>query len=86
MNPNKQGDLDLKQKRLQEMSQQIERIQKQMNKVAEKVYSNELKMDKLEQYSRSNCLIFHENHVINGLNSKLNLPTNLQNSDVDIMP
>ena len=80
------------------MSQQIERIQKQVNKVAEKVYSNELKMDKHEQYSRSNCLIFHgcsnapqgndyeafENHVINKLNSKLNLPTNLQNSDLDI--
>ena len=55
-------------------------------------------MDKLEQYSRSNCLIFHgctdaperndyeafENHVINKLNSKLNLPTDLRNSDAAI--
>ena len=96
--PNKSGDLDLEQKWLQDMSQQIEGIQKQVNKVAEKVYSNELNMDKLEQYSRSNGLIFHGctdappgndyeafvNHVINKLNSKLTLPTNLQNSDVDI--
>ena len=45
MGPNKPGDLDLEQKWLQDMSQLIERIQKQVNKVAEKVYSNELKTE-----------------------------------------
>ena len=37
MGPNKPGNLDLEQKWLQDMSQQMERIQKQVNKVAEKV-------------------------------------------------
>ena len=54
-------------------------------------------MDKIEQYSRSNCLILHgytdapdgkdkafEDHAITKLNSNVDLPTHLQNSDIDI--
>ena len=92
------GDLAFQRNFLQGLSEQISKIKKQVTKIAEQVYSNELRIDKMEQYSRSNCLILHgctdapdgkdnltfENHVVERLSNKLDLDIKIQNSDIDI--
>ena len=73
-------------------------IEVTVRELAHKVSINERRIDDLEQYSRSNCLILHgcqnvpakatnevfESFVLNTLNSRLNLPSELTHSDIDI--
>lgn len=85
---------------LAELSQMIATMKASLDQIADQVFYNERKIDDLEQYSRSNCLILHgctdlptknydnsqatENFVLDKLNSKLKLDTPLVNSDIDI--
>ena len=85
-------------KHLDEMSQMIASVKVTIDQLADQLYENERRLDDLEQYSRSNCLILHnddippkessnqmfENFVLSKLNSKLQLSTPLVNNDIDI--
>ena len=70
-----------------------------VDQIAAQVQENERRLDDMEQYGRSNCLILHgckdlplkdaenkvvEKHVINVLNSKPQLTTPLTSVDIDI--
>ena len=62
------------------------------------IYNQELKLDSLEQYSRSNCVIVHgceanfrqmtdrqvENYVLDVINNHLNLPCEIDEYELDI--
>lgn len=101
-NKNKTNDAEtvaVQGQHLAELSQMIASIKVSLDQIADQVFDNEKKIDDLEQYSRSNCLILHgctdlppkdsnnqatENFVLDKLNSKLKLDTPLVNSDIDI--
>ena len=69
-----------------------------VNEMTEKIYQHERRIDSLEQYSRSNCLILHgcqdvpknasnfefENYVCKKINSNLQLSQPLKNKHIDI--
>ena len=91
------GSVDAQGKFLDEVSEMISIIKGTVESISEKVQQNEKKIDDLEQYSRSNCLILHgccnspkgnnnafEDYVVNFLNNKLKLPAPISHSDIDI--
>ena len=85
---------------LTDISEMISLIKVTVEDISKKVKENEKKIDDLQQYSRSNCLILHgchnaptgadvsnqvfEDFVIGFPNSKLNLPSAVSRSDIDI--
>ena len=80
------------------MGKLIALIKTAVNEMTEKIYQNERRIDSLEQYSRSNCLILHgcqdvpknasnfkfESYVCKKFNSNLQLSQSLKNGDIDI--
>ena len=90
--------IDVQGKHLEEVSEMISSIEVTVRELAHKVSINVRRIDDLEQYSRSNFLILHgcqnvpakatnevfESFVLNTLNSRLNLPSELTHSDIDI--
>ena len=75
----------------------IDSIKVEVGQLAEMVEKQEQYLDDLEQYGRSNCLILHgnnidhrissmdvEKYVLNIINTKLDLPTSISDSDIDI--
>ena len=82
---------------LMKLSTIIDSIKVEVGQLAEMVEKQEQYLDDLEQYGRSNCLILHgnnidhrissmdvEKYVLNILNTKLDLPTSISDSDIDI--
>ena len=82
---------------LMKLSTIIDSIKIEVGQLAEMVEKQEQYLDDLEQYGRSNCLILHgnnidhrissidvEKYVLNILNTRLNLPTSISDSDIDI--
>ena len=83
---------------LKQMGNLIASIKMAVNEMTEKIYQHEKRIDGLEQYSRSNCLILHgcpdvqknasnfefENCVCKKINSNLQLSQPLKNKDIDI--
>ena len=82
---------------LMKLSTIIDSIKVEVGQLAEMVEKQEQYLDDLEQYGRSNCLILHgnnidhrissmdvEKYVLNILNTRLNLPTSVSDSDIDI--
>lgn len=82
---------------LKELSQEIQKLKEEFASVRTWMEEQDMKMDDLEQYSRSNCLVLHgnsidpkisnpevERYVISTINSRLNLPTNISVNDIDI--
>ena len=82
---------------LMKLSTIIDSIKVAVRQLAEMVEKQEQYLDDLEQYGRSNCFILHgnnidhrisnmdiEKYVLNILNTKLNLPTSVCDSDIDI--
>ena len=80
--------VDLQGWQLHELAEMITSERCAVDQMAAQVQENERRLDDMEQYGRSNCLIFHgckdlppkdaenmvvEKHVINVLNSKLQL-------------
>ena len=89
----------LQHQELMKLSTIIDSIKVEVGQLAEMVEKQEQYLDDLEQYGRSNCLILHGNnidhrissidvekyeYVLNILNTRLNLPTSVSDSDVDI--
>ena len=75
----------------------INSIKVEVGQLVEKVEKQEQYLYDLEQHERSNCLILHgnnidhrissmdaEKYVLNILNTRLNLPTSVSDSDIDI--
>ena len=54
------GTIDVQGKHLEEVSEMISSIEVTVRELAHKVSINERRIDDLEQYSRSNCLILHQ--------------------------
>ena len=92
------GDKDQKEL-LEELSQSITAIKATIKDLAKQIEEKEKRMDDLEQYGRSNCLILHgyvdlpkenagyvtfENFVLDTLNSRLKFAHSIHNSDIDI--
>ena len=88
---------DLQGRQLQELAEMITSVRCAVDQIAAQVQENERRFDDMEQYGRSNCLILHgckdllrkdaenkavEKHVIDVLNSKLQLTTLLTSLDV----
>ena len=82
---------------LMKLSTIIDSIKVEVGQLAEMVEKQEQYLDDLEQYGRFNCLILHgnnidhkissmdvEKYVLNILNTRLDLPTSVSDSDVDI--
>ena len=84
---------------LEELSQSITEIKAKIKDLAKQIEEKEKRMDDLEQYGRSNCLILHgcvdlpkenagyvtfENFVLDTLNSRLKFAHPIHNSDIDI--
>ena len=82
---------------LTKLSTIIDSIKVEVGQLAEMVEKQEQYLDDLEQYGRSNCLILHgsnidhrissmdvEKYVLNILNTRINLPTSVSDSDIDI--
>ena len=85
---------------LTDISEMISLIKVTVEDISKKVKENEKKINDLQQHSRSNCLILHgchnaptgadvsnrvfEDFVIGFPNSKLNLPSAVSRSDIDI--
>ena len=82
---------------LMKLSTITDSIKVEVGQLAEMVEKQEQYLDDLEQYGRSNCLILHgnnidhrirsidvEKYVLNILNTRLNLPTSVSDSDIDI--
>ena len=62
------GTIDVQGKHLEEVSEMISSIEVTVRELAHKVSINERRVDDLEQYSRSNCLILlfqHSQEIIN---------------------
>jgi len=88
------SDISAQGRELHEISELIATLKASLESLQTKVSKQELAIDALEQYGRSNCLILHgskvpagsscDNHVVNVLNSKLNLPIKITNYDIDI--
>ena len=92
------GTIYVQGKLLEEVSEMISSIEVTARELAHKVSISERRIDDLEQYNCSNCLILHgcqnvpvkatnevfESFVQNTLNSRLNLPSELTHSDIDI--
>ena len=91
--------VDLQGRQLQELAEMITSVRCAVDQIAAQVQENERRLDDKEQYGRSNCLILHgckdlspkdaenkvvEKHVIDVLNSKLQLTTPLISLDIDI--
>ena len=87
----------MKLSELIKLSTIIDSIKVEVGQLAEMVEKQEQYLDDLEQYGRSNCLILHgnnidhrissmdvEKYVLNILNTRLNLPTSVSDSDIDI--
>ena len=51
--------VNIQRTHLEEMANMISSVQVAAEQLADRVYHNERRMDDLEQYSRSNCLILH---------------------------
>lgn len=97
-NENISGIDNSQKQHLDEMTSLISNLKIAIDQLAKKVTQNEIQLDNLEQYSRSNCLILHgcqdiphssnniefENYVINTLNTRLQLPNPLNSMDIDI--
>ena len=80
------GTIDVQGKHLEEVSEMMSSIEVTVRELAHKVSINERRIDDLEQYSCSNCLILYgchnvpvkatnkvfESFVLNTLNSRLN--------------
>ena len=82
---------------LQQMSKDIQLLQKELESLKKWQEVQDLKLDELEQYSRSNCLILHgnpidnkisnsevEKYIVNTINSRLELPSKICAADIDI--
>ena len=82
---------------LLKLSTIIDSIKVEVGQLAEMVEKQEQYLDDFEQYGRSNCLILHgnnidhrissmdvEKYVLNILNTRLDLPTSVSGSDIDI--
>ena len=82
-----------------ELSQLITAIKATIKDLARQIEEKEKRLDDLEQYGRSNCLILHgcvdlpkenagyvtfENFVLDTLNSRLKFAYPIHNSDIDI--
>ena len=91
--------VDLQGRQLHELAEMITSVRCAVDQIAAQVQENERRLDDMEQYGRSNCLILHgckdlspkdaenkvvEKHVIDVLNSKLQLNTPLTSLDIDI--
>jgi len=86
------------QNEIQKLSESIDNLTSRFNALEELVYNIDYDLDKLEQYSRRNCLLLHgckdsdveklkpyqefEKYIIGILNQKLNC--NLNSYDIDI--
>ena len=79
------------------MSKNIQLLQKELESLKKWQEVQNLKLDKLEQYSRSNCLILHgnpidnkisnsevEKYIVNTINSRLELSSKIRAADIDI--
>ena len=79
------------------MSKDIQLLQKELESLKKWQEVQDLKLDELEQYSRSNCVILHgnsidnkisnskvEQYVVNTIHSRLELPSNICAADIDI--
>ena len=51
--------VNIQGKHLEEITNMISSVQVAVEQLADRVYHNDRRMDDLEQYSRSNCLILH---------------------------
>ena len=82
---------------LMKLSTIIDSIKVEVGQLAEMMEKQEQYLDDLEQYGRSNCLLLHgnninhrissmdvEKYVLNILNTRLNLPASVSDSDIDI--
>ena len=82
---------------LMKLSTIIDSIKVEVGQLPEMVEKQEQYLDDLEQCGRSNCLILHgnnidhrmssmdvEKYVLNILNTRLDLPTSVSDSDIDI--
>ena len=84
---------------LEELTQSITGIKATIKDLAKQIEEKEKRMDDLEQYGRSNCLILHgcidlpkenagyvtfENFVLDTLNSRQKFAHPIHNSDIDI--
>ena len=91
--------VDLQGTQLHELAEMITSVRCAVDQIAAHVQENERRLDDMEQYDRSNCLTLHgckdlppkdaenkvvEKHVIDVLNSKLQLNTPLTCLDIDI--
>ena len=89
--------VDLQGRQLHELAETIASVRCAVDQIAAQVQENERRLDEMEQYGRSNCLILHgckdlppkdaenkvvEKHVIDVLNSKLQLNTSLTSLDI----
>ena len=89
--------VDLLGRQLQELAEMITSVRCAVDQIAAQVQENKRRLDDMEQYGRSNCLILHgckdlppkdaenkvvEKHVIDVLNSKLQLTTPLTSLDI----
>lgn len=82
---------------LKELTNEIRKLKEEFASVRTWMEQQEMRMDDLEQYSRSNCLVLHgnsidhqisnpevEKYVTSTINSRLNLPVNITVNDIDI--
>ena len=91
--------VDLQGRHFHELAEMITSVRCAVDQIAAQVQKNIKRLDDMEQYGRSNCLILHgcrdlplkdaenmvvEKHVIDVLNSKLQLNTPLTSLDIDI--
>ena len=79
------------------MCKDIQLLQKELESLKKWQEVQDLKLDELQQYSRSNCLILHgnsinnkisnsevENYIVNNINSRLELPSRICAANIDI--
>ena len=91
--------VNLQGRQLQELAEMITSVRCAVDQIVAQVQENERRLDDMEQYGRSNCLSLQgckdlppkdaenkvvEKHVIDVLNSKLQLTTPLTSLDINI--
>ena len=91
--------VNIQAKHLEEMANMVSSMQVAVEQFADRVYYNGRRMDDLEQYSSSNCLILRgcqnlppkssdnevfENFVLNTLNDKLQIEPQLSDNDINV--
>ena len=83
---------------LKQLSSLVQELKSTVDYLYQSIYNQELKLDSLEQYSRSNCVILHgceanfrqmtdrqvENYVLDVINNHLDLPCETDEYELDI--